>query len=92
MTKDKKKIRDATIQVYLAWKSTLFVTNFPEEADDAWIRELFGKVRFKVGVRDQRLTSETVRNHTGDSMAQQEIQELTSIRLRAIYFAGELPK
>lgn len=48
LTKDKKKIKDVQIQVQMAWKSTLFVTNFPETADDAWIRERFGKVSLRV--------------------------------------------
>ena len=33
------------IAVHLAWQSTLYVTNFPESADDKFIRDLFGKVR-----------------------------------------------
>ncbi|KAF5382630.1 hypothetical protein D9615_003010 [Tricholomella constricta] len=43
LTKDKKKLHDQEVAVHLAWKSTLYVTNFPESADDAVIRELFGK-------------------------------------------------
>ncbi|KAI0081583.1 hypothetical protein K474DRAFT_1703756 [Panus rudis PR-1116 ss-1] len=43
LTKDKKRIHGQEIAVHLAWKSTLYVTNFPEKADDAYIRELFGK-------------------------------------------------
>ncbi|KAJ3554397.1 hypothetical protein NM688_g3135 [Phlebia brevispora] len=43
LTKDKKRIHDHEIAVHLAWKSTLYVTNFPEDADDTFIRELFGK-------------------------------------------------
>ena len=31
--------------MHLAWQSTLYVTNFPEAADDKFIRDLFGKVR-----------------------------------------------
>jgi hypothetical protein len=45
LTKDKKRLQDQEISVHLAWKSTLYVTNFPESADDAFIREIFGKVR-----------------------------------------------
>ena len=45
LTKDKKRIQGEEIAVHLAWKSTLYVTNFPEKTDDAAIRELFGKVR-----------------------------------------------
>lgn len=44
LTRDKKKINDVEIEVSVAWKSTLYVTNFPENSDDASIRELFGKV------------------------------------------------
>ncbi|KAJ4482272.1 hypothetical protein J3R30DRAFT_3681497 [Lentinula aciculospora] len=43
LTKDKKKIRDQEIAVHMAWQSTLYVTNFPESADDSYIRNLFGK-------------------------------------------------
>ncbi|KZP31530.1 hypothetical protein FIBSPDRAFT_776202 [Athelia psychrophila] len=42
LTKDKKRLRDEEIAVHLAWKSTLYVTNFPESADDTVVRELFG--------------------------------------------------
>jgi len=44
LTKDKKRIHEEEIGVHLAWKSTLYVTNFPETTDDAKIRELFGRV------------------------------------------------
>ncbi|KAF7422665.1 Splicing factor [Pleurotus ostreatus] len=43
LTKDKKRVLEQEISVHLAWKSTLYVTNFPEKSDDASIRELFGK-------------------------------------------------
>ncbi|KAI0771140.1 RNA-binding protein Prp24 [Trametes elegans] len=43
LTKDKKRIRGHEIAVHLAWRSTLYVTNFPENADDTFIRTLFGK-------------------------------------------------
>jgi hypothetical protein len=41
LTKDKKVVREAEIEVSIAWQSTLYVTNFPESADDAFIRGLF---------------------------------------------------
>ncbi|KAF9077529.1 hypothetical protein BDP27DRAFT_1311204 [Rhodocollybia butyracea] len=43
LTKDKKKISDQEIAVHLAWRSTLYVTNFSESADDSYIRNLFEK-------------------------------------------------
>lgn len=48
LTKDKKKIKEKEISVNLAWKSTLYVTNFPVGMDDAQMRQLFGKVWFGV--------------------------------------------
>lgn len=44
LTKDKKRIHSHEISVHLAWRSTLYVTNFPELADDRFMRDLFGKV------------------------------------------------
>ncbi|CAL1712564.1 unnamed protein product [Somion occarium] len=51
LTKDKKRIHDQEIAVHLGWKSTLYVTNFPESADDAFIRDLFGKYGVLFDVR-----------------------------------------
>jgi len=48
LTKDKKRLFDQEISVHLAWKSTLYVANFPESADDSYIRNLLGKVRLSV--------------------------------------------
>lgn len=44
LTKDKKKVEEVEIEVTLAWQSTLYITNFPEKSNDAFIRELFGTV------------------------------------------------
>lgn len=44
LTKDKKRVLDAEIAVSVAWQSTLYVTNFPQNTDDAAIKELFGTV------------------------------------------------
>ncbi|KAF9811778.1 hypothetical protein IEO21_06434 [Rhodonia placenta] len=43
LTKDKKRIHGQEVAVHLAWQSTLYVTNFPEKADDAFIRNIFTK-------------------------------------------------
>ncbi|KII83027.1 hypothetical protein PLICRDRAFT_180796 [Plicaturopsis crispa FD-325 SS-3] len=51
LTKDKKRIRDQEIAVHLAWKSTLYVANFPESSDDASMRSLFGKYGIIFDVR-----------------------------------------
>ncbi|EGG01898.1 uncharacterized protein MELLADRAFT_91734 [Melampsora larici-populina 98AG31] len=42
-TKDKKQLLDVEVSVTLAWRSTLYVTNFPEDATDEWIRSKFGE-------------------------------------------------
>lgn len=45
LTKDKKRLRGShEVAVHLAWQSTLYVTNFPESADDTSMRNLFGSV------------------------------------------------
>ena len=44
LTKDKKRVHNHEIGVHLAWESTLYVTNFPESADDTSIRKLFAQV------------------------------------------------
>jgi squamous cell carcinoma antigen recognized by T-cells 3 len=49
LTKDKKRISEQEIAVHLAWQSTLYVTNFPENATDASIREMFSKVSYLSG-------------------------------------------
>ncbi|KAF8707756.1 RNA recognition motif, partial [Rhizoctonia solani] len=41
LTKDKKRLNDTEISVHLAWKSTLYITNFLESTDDAEIRKMF---------------------------------------------------
>ncbi|KAF8630909.1 hypothetical protein AX17_005267 [Amanita inopinata Kibby_2008] len=51
LTKDKKRIRGQEIAVHLAWKSTLYVTNFPETTDDASVREIFSKYGIIFDVR-----------------------------------------
>lgn len=40
-TKDKKRVNGQSVQVDLGYECTLYVTNFPEEADDLWVRTLF---------------------------------------------------
>ncbi|GAA5990216.1 hypothetical protein JCM11641_001820 [Rhodosporidiobolus odoratus] len=42
-TKDKKRIQDHELEVYVAWKSCLYVTNFPEDWDKEKVEILFGK-------------------------------------------------
>ncbi|KAH7914268.1 hypothetical protein BJ138DRAFT_1177428 [Hygrophoropsis aurantiaca] len=51
LTKDKKRISSQEVAVHLAWKSTLYVTNFPEKLDDASIRDLFGQYGLIFDVR-----------------------------------------
>ena len=43
-TKETKKFDGETIQISLGTFSTLFVTNFPPQADENSIRELFTQV------------------------------------------------
>lgn len=43
-TKDKKRIHDHEIEVHVAWKSCLYVTNFPESYDKEAVENLFSEV------------------------------------------------
>lgn len=51
LTKDKKRIHETEISVHLAWRSTLYVTNFPEKFDDTSVRDLFGQYGLIFDVR-----------------------------------------
>ncbi|KAF9242560.1 hypothetical protein BU15DRAFT_86759 [Melanogaster broomeanus] len=51
LTKDKKRVDGMEVSVHLAWRSTLYVTNFPEKTDDAAIRDLFGQYGLIFDVR-----------------------------------------
>lgn len=44
LTRDQKTLDGNTITVHLGSGATLFVTNFPPAADEAYIRDLFQKV------------------------------------------------
>ncbi|MBW0463715.1 hypothetical protein O181_003430 [Austropuccinia psidii MF-1] len=50
-TKDKKKLDGNEVEVTLAWRSTLYLTNFPEDANDLWIRNKFSPYGKIVDVR-----------------------------------------
>ncbi|KAH7885374.1 hypothetical protein F5I97DRAFT_1378091 [Phlebopus sp. FC_14] len=51
LTKDKKRINGTEVSVHLAWRSTLYITNFPERMDDASIRDLCGQYGLIFDVR-----------------------------------------
>ena len=55
-TRDQKTIDDNTINVQLGSGSTLFVTNFPPEADEKYFRDLFRDVSLSPS-RDHCLNS-----------------------------------
>ena len=46
LTRDQKSFNGNTIEVQLDAGSTLWVTNFPPTADEAYIRDLFSKVGY----------------------------------------------
>lgn len=45
LAKDGKKIDGNTVSVSMLWRSTLWVTNFSPQMDDAALRTMFGNVR-----------------------------------------------
>jgi len=44
LERENRKLDGNDIHISMLWRSTLFVTNFPREATDADLRELFGQV------------------------------------------------
>lgn len=93
LTKDKKRLNEAEIEVSIAWQSTLYVTNFPESADDAYIRNLFEPVSQTLcsSPLANALTKSfcyAVRSHPRNSMAGQEVQGHPTIRLRPVPLSG----
>lgn len=44
LTKDQRLFRNQPIQISLGTGTTLYITNFPPQADEAWIRDLFKAV------------------------------------------------
>lgn len=92
LTKDKKRLNETEIEVSIAWQSTLYVTNFPESADDAYIRGLFEPVSqtlcSPLANALTKLFCFAVRSHPRDSMAGQEVQGHPTIRLRPVPLSG----
>ena len=93
LTKDKKRIDGQEVAVHLAWQSTLYVTNFPEKADDTFIRTLFAKVRVRGLVRRTSLQSyipSMGRSSTYGGQARSSRQHgasaTSSLRLRCVFF------
>lgn len=87
LTRDQKTLDGNTIDVHLGSGATLFVTNFPPTADEAYIRNLFQKVSTMcsyVGLCRAALTLLTVRRDCGRALPVAEVQHPPSILLRAI--------
>lgn len=47
-TKNMKSFEGRDIQVEICNRTTLYVTNYPAAADEAWLRERFEKVRLPI--------------------------------------------
>lgn len=45
LARDGKKLGGQVVAITMLWRSTLFVTNFPRDTDDAAMRQMFGQVR-----------------------------------------------
>ena len=76
--------------MHLAWKSTLYVTNFPESADDAFIRNLFGSVSslFPIEFRFRTYSFLVVWDIVRRSVAEQKVQDDAALLLCAVHFPG----
>jgi hypothetical protein len=67
------------ISVTMLWRSTLFITNFPRELDDAAIRSLFGNVC--VMTSPARCADDTVRTHPAKPLAESKVCRQSPILL-----------
>lgn len=50
LTRDQKTLEGSTISIRTENQTTVFVTNFPPTADEAYIRDLFSSVRLTASV------------------------------------------
>jgi hypothetical protein len=64
LAKHRRKLDGQEITVAMLWRSTLFITNFPPDFDDAQLRSRFSQVRGAVIKADI-----TVWSHLSDPMA-----------------------
>ncbi|BGP66332.1 Splicing factor [Rhodotorula toruloides] len=73
-TKDKKRVNDEEVEVYIAWQSCLYVTNFPESFDKAAIEQLFSKYG----------------HYFRHPLAKQALQDFASLLLRSAHAQAAL--
>ncbi len=68
LARDRKKLDGREVSVSMLWRSTLFVTNFSRDSDDAALRQLFSQVS---GLRG--FCSRAVWDHIADPVAESEV-------------------
>ncbi|KAH7344575.1 hypothetical protein B0J17DRAFT_712238 [Rhizoctonia solani] len=97
LTKDKKRINDTEISVHLAWKSTLYITNFLESTDDTEIRKMFSPFGNILDVRWPSKKFKTTRRfcylqYTSPTAAQAALslhnKELAPGQLMSVYISN----
>ncbi|CAE6468554.1 unnamed protein product [Rhizoctonia solani] len=97
LTKDKKRINDTEISVHLAWKSTLYITNFLESTDDTEIRKMFSPFGKILDVRWPSKKFKTTRRfcylqYTSPAAAQAALslhnKELAPNQLMSVYISN----
>ena len=89
LTKDKKRVHDHEISVHLAWESTLYVTNYPENVDDDSVRKLFAQVRRGICINRWHSADRlVVWSYFRRPVAEQEVQEHEEILLCSIHVSG----
>lgn len=55
-TRDKKKVKESEVDVYIAWQATIYTTNFPESFDKEHLEEHFKPVRIATASASSHVT------------------------------------
>ena len=77
LARDGKKLGGQVVAISMLWRSTLFVTNFPRDTDDAAMRQMFGQV----GCRSCHRLKPVRHNSWRHSLAQPQIRRQQAILL-----------
>ena len=85
LARDGKKLGGQVVAISMLWRSTLFVTNFPRDTDDAAMRQMFGQV----GLRSCHRLISVRHDPRRHSLAQPQVRRQQAILLYYHGLAGE---
>lgn len=83
-TKDMKMFDGSLIEIQVGAGSTLYITNFPAIADEAYIRDLFGKVSLESETPRKFANMLLVRRYHQHPVPFTQVQQASALLLRPI--------